>query len=308
MSISVLQGGLQSTIQDLGRNGYAHYGISASGAADAVSLRIGNLLVGNPEDYSGLEMTLTGGEYQFNKDAFIALSGSEFHANLDGEPFSFQQGAYIRKGQILHIGGTKKGARCYLCVRGGFDILKYLSGVTTHIMSGLGGFKGRSIEKGDELKIGSMKKVSQPIVIKQSHEINTAILLISKGLQYDWYEENTWNSFISQSYTVSEKSSRMGVRLKGNSIQSIKENEILTEGIPLGAIQVPGGGDPIISFVEHQTTGGYPKIANVITADLCKVGQLKPGDSFTFKLVSIEEGERLRLAQESFIQSLKNHD
>jgi len=308
MSISVLKGGLQSTVQDLGRNGYAHYGISASGAADAVSLRIGNLLVGNPEDCSGLEMTLTGGEYQFNKDAFIALSGSEFHANLDGEPFLFQQGAYIRKGQILHIGGTKQGARCYLSVRGGFDVPKYLSGVTTHIMSGLGGFKGRSIKKGDELKIGSMKKVFQPILIKQSYEINTSILLINKGLQYNYYEKNSWNSFISQSYTVSEKSSRMGVRLKGNSIKSIKENEILTEGIPLGAIQVPGGGDPIISFVEHQTTGGYPKIANVITADLCKVGQLKPGDSFTFQLVSIEEGERLRLAQESFIQSLKNHD
>ena len=308
MSISVLKGGLQSTVQDLGRNGFAHYGISASGAADAFSLRIGNLLVGNPENCSGLEMTLTGGEYQFNKDAFIALSGSEFHASLDGEPFSFQQGTYIRKGQILLIGVTKKGARCYLCVRGGFDIPKYLSGVTTHIMSGLGGFKGRSIEKGDELKIGSMKEVSQPIVIKKLHEINTSILLISKGLQYNDYEKNAWNSFISQSYTVSEKSSRMGVRLKGNSIKSIKENEILTEGIPLGAIQVPGGGDPIISFVEHQTTGGYPKIANVITADLCKVGQLKPGDSFTFQLVSIDEGERLRLAQESFIQSLKNHD
>lgn len=308
MSISVLQGGLQSTVQDLGRNGYAHYGISASGAADAVSLRIGNLLVGNPENYSGLEMTLTGGEYKFNKDAFIALSGSEFHANLDGEPFPFQQGAYIRKGQILRIGGTKKGARCYLCVRGGLDVPQYLSATTTHVTSGLGGFKGRSIEKGDELKIGSMKKFSQPIIMKKSHEINSLIIRISKGLQYEWYEGNAWSSFISQSYTVSEKFSRMGVRLKGNSIQSIKENEILTEGIPLGAIQVPGGGDPIISFVEHQTTGGYPKIANVITADLCKVGQLKPGDSFTFQLVSMEEGERLRLAQESFIQSLKNHD
>jgi antagonist of KipI len=175
-------------------------------------------------------------------------------------------------------------------------------------MSGLGGFKGRSIEKGDELKIGSMKKVSQPISVKESHEINNSIIRVTKGLQHYLYEENTWISFISQSYTVSEKSSRMGVRLKGKSIQSIKENEILTEGIPLGAIQVPGGGDPIISFVEHQTTGGYPKIANVITADLCKVGQLKPGDSFTFQLVTIEEGERLRLVQESFIQSLKNHD
>jgi len=175
-------------------------------------------------------------------------------------------------------------------------------------MSGLGGFKGRSIEKGDELKIGSMKKVSQPILIKESHEINCSIIRVSIGLQYYLYEGNAWISFISQSYTVSEKSSRMGVRLKGNSIQSIKENEILTEGIPLGAIQVPGGGDPIISFVEHQTTGGYPKIANVITADLCKVGQLKPGDSFKFQLVTIEEGERLRLVQESCIQSLKNHD
>ena len=308
MSISVLQGGLQSTVQDLGRDGYAHYGISASGAADAFSLRIGNLLVGNPEDYSALEMTLTGGKYQFNKDAFIALSGTEFHANLEGEPFPFQQGAYIRKGQILRIGGTKKGARCYLSVRGGLDVPQYLSATTTHVMSGLGGFKGRSIEKGDELKIGSMKKVTQPIIIKESHEINCSIIRISRGIQYNLYDENAWKSFISQSYTVSEKSSRMGVRLIGNAIQSIKDNEILTEGIPLGAIQVPGGGDPIISFVEHQTTGGYPKIANVITADLCKVGQLKPGDSFTFQLVTIEEGERLRLAQELFIQSLKNHD
>ena len=175
-------------------------------------------------------------------------------------------------------------------------------------MSGLGGFKGRSIKKGDELKIGSMKKVSQPILVKKLHEINRSIIRVSKGLQHNLYEENTWASFLSQSYTVSEKSSRMGVRLKGKLIQSIKEVEILTEGIPLGAIQVPGGGDPIISFVEHQTTGGYPKIANVITADLCKVGQLKPGDSFTFQLVTIDEGERLRLVQESFIQSLKNHD
>ena len=128
----------------------------------------------------------------------------------------------------------------------------------------------------------------------------------NRGLQSDWFSESTWTKFISKLYTVSDLSSRMGIRLKGNNINSERGNEILTEGIPLGGIQVPGGGDPIISFVEHQTTGGYPKIANVITADLCKVGQLKGGDEFKFELVSIEEGEALRLAQESYIQSLKN--
>ena len=124
-------------------------------------------------------------------------------------------------------------------------------------------------------------------------------------MQSRWFTETTWNNFTSELFTVSDLSSRMGVRLKGNTIKSKQGNEILTEGIPLGGIQVPGGGDPIISFVEHQTTGGYPKIANVITADLCKVGQLKPGDQFKFQRISIEEGERLRLEQESFIQSLQ---
>ncbi|MEA1882309.1 MAG: biotin-dependent carboxyltransferase family protein [Candidatus Marinimicrobia bacterium] len=309
MSISVLQGGLQSTVQNLGRYGYTHFGISASGAGDQLSLRIGNLLVGNPDSFSGLEMTLIGGKYQFNADAFIALSGSEFHVNLDGDPFPFHNCIYIRKGQILYIGGTKNGARCYLSVRGGFDVPKYLSGTTTHVMSGLGGFKGRPLQKGDELKIGSLENVSQPINIKQTLEIDYHILRITNGLQSGYYDDNAWESFTTQSYTVSENSSRMGVRLQGEPIRSKKGNEILTEGIPLGAIQIPGGGEPIISFVEHQTTGGYPKMANVITADMCKVGQLKPGDLFKFQRVTIEEAEKLRLKQESYIQKLKNgHD
>ncbi len=305
MSIRVIKPGLQSTIQDLGRHGYAHYGISASGAADCFSLRIGNLLVGNPEDSSGIEMTLLGGTYKFEDEAFIALCGSIFDATLDGKPIPWQKGFYVRAGQTLSVGPTINNARCYLAIRGGVDVPHYLSGKTTHVMSKMGGLNGRPLEKGDSIVIGDLSTVSQPVTIKELLKYDHAILRITSGIQSDWFSESTWEKFTSIPFTVSDASSRMGIRLTGNSIYSEKGNEILTEGIPLGGIQVPGGGDPIISFVEHQTTGGYPKIANVITADLCKVGQLKPGDEFKFQHVSIEEGERLRLEQESYIQSLR---
>lgn len=305
MSIAVIKPGLQSTVQDLGRNGYTHFGISASGAADRLSLQIGNLLVGNPESFAGIEMTLLGDTYKFKDEAFIALSGSEFEATLDGESIPWQKGFYVRAGQVLAVGPTKSGDRCYLSVRGGVDVPSYLSGKTTHVMSQMGGLNGRPLAKGETLHIGDLSKVSQPIYLNEQLQMDSSILRITNGKQSDWFSDSTWDQFTSKPFTVSELSNRMGIRLTGNSIPSDQGNEILTEGIPLGGIQVPGGGDPIISFVEHQTTGGYPKIANVITADLCKVGQLKPGDQFKFQRISIEEGERLRREQASFIQSLK---
>ena len=172
----------------------------------------------------------------------------------------------------------------------------------------MGGHYGRALKKGDTLQLGDLESVEKPILFNQSLDINYSKIRINKGLQSKWFNNETWSQFTSEPFTVSDVSSRMGIRLEGNSIKSSKGNEILTEGIPLGAIQVPGSGGPIISFVEHQTTGGYPKIANVISADLCKVGQLKPGDKFSFQLISIEEGELLRLEQEFFIKSLINHD
>jgi len=307
LSISVLRGGLQDTVQDLGRNGYAHLGISSSGAADAFSLRIANLLVGNPEDAAGIEVTLVGGKYKFTADAFIALSGSEFQVDLNGVNFPFHRGKYVQKDEILTIGPTQDGARCYLAARGGIDVPDLLSAKTTHVVSGLGGYKGRSLQKGDAVSIGDLNKVIQVIDIKVKLDKKRDIIRINSGLQSKWFDKNSWRSFAVSTYTVSESSSRMGIRLSGECISSGRGHEIITEGIPLGAIQIPGGGQPIISFVEHQTTGGYPKIANVITSDLCKVGQLKPGDQIQFQPVSLEEAQTLKFEQEAFIKSLKNN-
>tara|TARA_B110000263_G_scaffold78104_1_gene68098 strand:- start:1380 stop:2306 length:927 start_codon:yes stop_codon:yes gene_type:complete len=308
MSLIVLKPGLQSTIQDLGRYNYSHFGISASGAADPLSLKIGNLIVGNKESASAIEMTIIGGEFQFDSECYIAISGCEFEASLDNNYITNQKAIDVKKGQILSFGQAKTGARAYLCIQGGIDVDNYLSSKSTHILSGIGGYLGQPISKGDILSFGINKNSIKPIIFRQLLDMNTSKIRIISGLQSNFFDDKAWSSFISNPFTVSNSSNRMGIRLDGNKILSNIESEIITEGVPLGAIQVPGSGDPIISFVEHQTTGGYPKIANVIIADIHKVGQLKPGDKFQFNLVSKEEAEELRLEQMSFIKNLKNND
>lgn len=303
MSITILKSGVQTTIQDIGRYGYSHFGISSSGAADLFSFRLGNIIVGNPEELAGIEMTLLGGDFKFNSDAVIAITGSPFNLSLDSQEISYNQSIYVKKNQILSVGITKGGARSYLLVKGGIKTENYLNSKTTHVMSGMGGFMGRPLKKGDILEIDKNNKINITNIPNNLDEINTSKIRINKGLQSSYFSDSTWAAFTSKMFTVSEVFSRMGIRLKGNPIHSSKGNEILTEGIPLGAIQVPGGGEPIISFVEHQTTGGYPKIANVISADLCKVGQLKPGDKFQFELISFEDAEILRLEQEAIFNN-----
>ena len=306
MFIKVLKTGVQTTVQDLGRYGYSHFGISPSGPADSLSFRIGNMVVGNNEDLAGLEMTLLGGDFEFDLDTEVAITGSQFNISLNGKETPHNEPFHVKKNQILSIGMSKKGSRCYLSVKGGIKIQNYLNSKTTHIMSGMGGLMGRPLKKGDLLEINESGKINTPNISNKIHDINTSIIRINRGLQSSYFSENTWKTFTSQTFTVSDVFSRMGIRLLCDPIKSLKGNEILTEGIPLGAIQVPGSGEPIISFVEHQTTGGYPKIANVISADLCKVGQLKPGDEFQFELVSFEKAESLRIEQETFLNKLIN--
>lgn len=308
MSMSVISPGLQSTLQDLGRYENSHFGISVSGAADMLSIRIGNLILGNEIMAAAIEMTIVGGNFKFHINSYIAISGSDFDATLDGESVSNLKAIKVLKGQVLTFGKTKNGARTYLCIRGGFKVDNYLSSKSTHLVSSIGGYLGRALMKGDKIKFNNLDNIRKPFLSNKSLDLNTDIIRVSRGLQDYYFNEKTWEIFISKLFTVSNLSSRMGLRLTGNTIRTEITNEIITEGVPLGAIQVPGSGEPIISFVEHQTTGGYPKIANIISADLHRAGQLKPGDQFQFKLVSIEEAEILRLEQESYIESLINNE
>ena len=302
MSITILKAGFHDLIQDLGRNGYTHMGISPSGAADNISFRIGNILLGNDVNEPGIEITLFGGSYYFNTDAMIALSGSIFTSAIDGDIIPFFKPIIVKSGQTLSIGSTTSGARCYLSIKGGFQVPYILNSGSTHLLSNTGGFNGRNLQKNDEIICGSLDDMEIKNYLKFKIDDDRTILRVTKGLQYDLFDDANKKSFFNEEFTVSHNSNRMGLRIRGPKIYSKLSKDILTEGLPLGAIQIPGDGDSIISFVDHQTTGGYPKITNVVTADLHKVGQLKPGDKFMFKLVSNSKAEALYFEQEKSLK------
>jgi antagonist of KipI len=293
--IQVRAPGLFTTVQDLGRPGYGPLGVSASGAADPVALRIGNLLVGNAPGAAALEMTLLGGTFVFEVDAVVSLTGSDFQANLETWTPNL-----IRAGHEVKVGPTQSGARCYLCMRGGVSVPLFLGSASTHILSGLGGLEGRALRKGDVLRIGDSAGAYRPARVNPEVLAKLAprkLLRVTAGTQWDWF--NNRDTFLGGLYRVSEESNRMGLRLEGSPLEATGRGQMITEGVPLGAIQIPAGGQPIILFVEQQTTGGYPKIANVISADLASVGQLRPRDEIHFQLVSLAEARRLIQEQEA---------
>jgi antagonist of KipI len=284
--------GLQTSVQDLGRFGYAHLGISASGAADALALRAGNLLVGNAENAAGIEMTLTGGTFEFEDDTVAVLTGSDFGAGVPlWSPFE------IKAGQALRCGRTRSGARCYLCVRGGIDAPKAMGSASAHLLTGVG---GRALRAGDELAIGGgaiRRRGKAPHLPRPGQD--EAALRVTEGPQGEWFGEELYRA----AYRVSEESNRLGLRLRGPAIPS-PPGHMITEGVPLGAVQVPPDGQPIILFVEHQTTGGYPKPANVISADFWRLGQLRPRDEVRFERVTLHRALDLLREQERWLYAL----
>jgi antagonist of KipI len=315
--IHVQTPGMFTTVQDLGRYGYGPLGVSPSGAADPISLRIGNLLVGNPENAAALEMTLLGGTFLFPDGGIAALTGSDFApvlsspmrqlgASLPGrDAISMHTAFDISPGGVLKTGPSRNGARCYLCVAGGIAVRPLLGSASTHILTGLGGFEGRALRKGDVLEVGQghalpTRRVAAEILhtLAPRKTIRTTI-----APQTDWFSADSLRRFYEGVYTVSEESNRMGLRLQGASLEAPHQGQMTSEGVSLGAIQIPAGGQPIILFVEQQTTGGYPKIANIISADLSSVGQLRPRDQIRFELVTPETARTLILEQEALIST-----
>ncbi len=295
-------------MQDLGRPGWAHVGVSASGAADPVSLRIGNWLVGNPAGAAAIEMTLTGAALAFSASCVVALTGSDFEPAIDGARVPLWTALEVGPGQTLACRATKSGARCTVCVRGGIAAPLVLGSASTHLTSGLGGVAGRALRAGDVLTTGAA--AAEPRWSGASRPRRPARLLrrdavrVTRGPQWERFTPQARAALFASEYVVSESASRMGLRLDGTPLAADRPGEMLTEGVSLGALQVPGDGQPIVSFVEHQTTGGYPQIACVITADLHRVGQLRPRDDVRFVEVSLAEAEARLNALERELRSL----
>ena len=304
--IQVLSPGLFTTVQDLGREGFGPMGVSPSGAADPISLRLGNRLAGNPENTAALEMTLLGGAFLFPDGGVAALVGSDFGATIDSAPVPLWSSLELRPGQTLRLGPTRSGARCYLCIHGGIAVEPFLGSASTHILSGLGGLDGRALCKGDVLAIGPAteafrKRTVAPFALLRLAPRKT--LRATPGPQVASFSQPSLDAFYAGPYRVTEEANRMGLRLEGPAIETPSGGHMITEGVSLGAIQVPAGGQPIILFVEQQTAGGYPKIANVISADFHSIGQLRPRDEIRFERVDFATARTLLCAQEELLRS-----
>ncbi len=310
-TIEVLAPGPLTTVQDRGRFGYGRHGVPPSGALDSFSLRAANLLVGNRENEACLEITMFGLRIKALRDVVIAVTGGDLRPFCNDTPFGMWNSSILKEGHALSFRGVKGGCRSYLAIGGGFSLPEVLGSRSTNLSSGFGGLNGRALKKGDVLSSDSPhlylkvegRGIPQHMIPSYSREWHLRVIL---GPQDDQFTEDGRNTLLNSPYQVSYQSDRTGIRLAGPGVErrpGVKES-IISEGVIPGAIQVPGDGQPIIIMVEI-VTGGYRKIATVITADLPFLGQVKPGDTVSFEEISLDEAYRALRKFEERIRGLK---
>jgi biotin-dependent carboxylase-like uncharacterized protein len=311
-ALRVAAPGLMTTVQDLGRPGFQRFGIPVSGALDPVSLAAANLLVGNPPDTAALEIAYQGPtlvvEASSTRVAFAGGGTSlEIVSEADSavERLGVFESRRLQKGQTLRIGALSGSTVGYLAVEGGFAIEPFLGSLSTYTRGGIGGWHGRPLASGDRIPLRRDavdvrgENVLPALDLKPPPRIRVVL-----GPQDDYFTDRAVQEFLSSVYTVSSASDRMGMRLEGPKLEHAKGFNIVSDGIAPGSIQVPGNGLPIVLLADRQTTGGYPKVATVVSADLPALGRLSPGAQIRFEPVDVETAEDLRRAMAAQLAGL----
>ncbi len=311
-AFEVLEPGMLTTIQDLGRYGFSQFGVPPSGALDTFSFRVANLLVGNPGGEACLETTIMGLKLKALREVVIAMTGGDLSPTLNGESLEMWRTHLLVEGDVIRFRRVRTGCRAYLAVTGGLVVPKVMGSQSTYLSGKFGGLEGRALKKGDILYSLHLQSPLSKIGLRFPGEwippLEKEVLLqVIPGPQDHHFTEEGFQTFCSSSYHVTPQCDRMGVRLEGPKIErrSNVEESIISEALLAGAIQVPGDGKPIIILTEL-VTGGYTKIAAVISADLTKVAQLKPGDRVRFTPISIEQAYQLVRQQEERLRSFKD--
>jgi antagonist of KipI len=293
-AIQVIQSGWCTTIQDTGRHGYQHYGVSPSGAMDRQSLVIANRLVGNHDEAAALEITIVGPELLFEADGVLAITGADLSPAIDGQSVPLWTTLAVRAGSRLTFGQRRRGARSYLAVAGSFDVPLMWGSRSTHVSSCTGGFHGRTLTGADRLQIGLVER-EQPRIGATLNPGRRPIYADSPTLRViagpQWADAAALSVLTSTPYRVTSRSDRMGYRLEGHRIPADPTQHRISDGTAMGALQIPPDGCPILLMADRPTTGGYPKIATVISADLPHAAQLGPGDRVGFRITSLNEAE-----------------
>lgn len=308
--IKINKPGLLTTVQDLGRYGYQQFGVSVSGAMDHISARLANILVGNDENEGIIEVTMLGPEIEFLDSVVIAVTGGDLLPTLNNMKINMNKSILVNKGDKLSFSGIKNGCRSYIAFSGAIEVPIIMGSKSTFTRGKMGGFEGRALKQGDILTIGEPNKPLSSLAGKEIQEDlydyrNNIELRVILGPQEDAFTEKGLGTFLNREYKVTNECDRMGYRLDGEKIEHKDGGDIISDGIAMGAIQVPSHGNPVIMMADRQTTGGYTKIGNVISVDLPKVAQAKPGDKITFKKIELKEAHKLLKDVEDKIAYIK---
>lgn len=311
MSIKVITPGMLSTIQDGGRKGFAAMGFNASGVMDVRSYHIANALVGNFTDEAVIEMTYLGGSFKFLESNYIAITGADMSPKLDGVPVEMYTTVFVKQDETLTFSAAKSGMRAYIAVRGGIDVPVIMGSRSTNLKCKLGGLDGRPLKAGDIVPCRDVYDEFHKHLIHSaskedfgSDEITVRVLL---GPQDDYFTDHGIKTFLNSTYTVTNESDRMGCKLSGEKIEYKNTVDIISDGIVFGSIQIPRTGNPIIMLADRQTTGGYAKIATVISVDLPLLAQARPGTKFHFELIDRQKAERLLKQEQKEFHSYLLH-
>ena len=298
MALEVLEGGMLTTVQDLGRHGYQRFGVPVAGAMDPFALQAANALVGNNLGEAALEISFVGPVLRATESCLIAVAGADLSLRVDGRSLPSWMAVFVRRGWIIEFGERTSGCRAYLAVAGGIDVPDIMGSKSTYLRGGFGGFGGRALGEGDLLSVGQTSfhlptvagREFRPQRIPDYSETPSVQVIL--GPQESSFTEHGISTFLSSEYRVSAISDRMGYRLAGAEIAHQGRADIISDGIVLGAVQVPADRQPIVLMADRQTAGGYPKIATVISADIPLLAQCMPGVStITFRAVAIEEAQ-----------------
>lgn len=312
MSIFVKKSGILTTIQDLGRKDFRRFGINPNGAMDAQAVRLINILLGNDEKEAVLEIHFPAPIFEFEENAVIALGGADFNAKINDKSIENWRSYFVEKGSILNFEEKNFGSRTYFAVKGGLAIEKWLGSFSTNLHAEIGGFQGRSLQKGDRLFLKQTTndkqqttnyKISTSLI--PNYQESVAKIRVVEGAELQMLTALSELSFLKQEFTISPNSDRMGFRLRGEPLYLLDKIELVSSAVNFGTIQLLPDGQMIVLVADHQTSGGYPRIANVVSADLPILAQFDPNENIGFEIISQEQAENLLMNFENELNYLK---
>ncbi len=311
MSILIKKAGILTTVQDLGRTGFRRFGINQNGAMDKIAVRLINALLGNHENAAVLEMHFPASEILFEGDCLFSLGGADFSAKLNAEQCENRRVFFAEKGSTLIFPKKIFGNRAYLAINGGFKIENWLGSTSTNLKATIGGFEGRKMQIGDRILYNlpttdnrqtTNYKISNKLIPFYSKSPTVRVI---RGAEFEELTSKSQEHFTEDNFTITQNSDRMGFRLQGASLQLKKHKEIVSSAVNFGTIQLLPDGQMIVLMADHQTSGGYPRIANVISTDLPILAQLGTNDKVAFQLIPIADNEDLLIQFENDLNLLK---